>query len=170
MIGLSVIVSLMFIIAAMTDVRSFIIPNWISVGIVLSYCVRWLIAGQTTDLLPDSALAAVMLVMGFGLYAMNWFGAGDIKLMAAGVLWSGHTFALDFLFFTAVLGGIVGLVVLGLRSLDIFLPILPGLHRIIPRVNLVPYGVAIAGAGLITISLQTGLIAMGAQRSSWGLF
>ena len=66
--------------------------------------------------------------------------------------------------------GVLLILVLLLRSLTIFLPALPGLHRIIPRVNLVPYGVAIASAGVITVLLQSGLIGPVLRSGSWGLF
>ncbi|WP_454720301.1 MULTISPECIES: A24 family peptidase [Cupriavidus] len=52
--------------------------------------------------------AAIVLVVGYGLFAMRWVGAGDVKLVAALCLWLEGNVA-TFLLVTSLAGGVLAL-------------------------------------------------------------
>ena len=73
------------------------------------------------------------MAAGFGLFACNLIGGGDVKLMSAIALWAGPMRIFDFLFVTAIMGGLVAAGVLA------------SLH--LRRRHLAPVGGASGGAG-----------------------
>jgi prepilin peptidase CpaA len=92
---------------AVMDVRSGRIPNWLTVGglmsgLLLSFCLqRW--SGLETA-------AGGALVSGgifFVLFMIGGLGAGDVKLMAAVGAWVGMAHAFEVLLVTAISGGIL---------------------------------------------------------------
>ena len=92
-----------------------------------------------------------MIVVGLVMFAGNWIGGGDAKLLAAAALWLGFDHLLSFLIWTAILGGGFSLLILAYRR---FLPPVWLLGqswamRLHDSREGIPYGVAIAGAGLI---------------------
>lgn len=116
---------------------------------------------------PGLLAAAVVLVLGYLLFAMRWVGAGDVKLMAALCLWLGeHSFA--FLIITSLCGGVLALALPVLRSIEMMLAILVvRLHKLLPGgpwslpVALreqsppgIPYGLAIAAGAVIALMLD----------------
>ena len=129
--------------AAVTDIRHFRIPNRIPAALVVAGTV-WILISQSNaqfEVWAHLATAAVVLIVGFGIYAAGWFGAGDAKLLAALSLWFGPVAALVFLFQTAIFGGIFA--IFWLRSGRVRMA-LAGLGMPIdpepPRT--IPYGVA----------------------------
>ena len=98
------------------------------------------------------ACAALVLVFGFAFYAFRWVGGGDAKLAAATTLYFGFGSALPYLLYAALLGGALTLLILAMRRI----PLPPALGRVswIARLhhagNGVPYGIALAAAGLLT--------------------
>jgi prepilin peptidase CpaA len=83
-----------------------------------------------------SAVAAGLLVLVAGTlpFSMGMIGGGDVKLIAASGFVFGLVELLPMVIYTALLGGVVAIVILGLRRFA-------GLD---PSVR-VPYAVAIAG-------------------------
>jgi Flp pilus assembly protein protease CpaA len=127
-----------------------------------------------------------MLVVGFMLFAVHAFGAGDAKLLAAVALWAGPEYVLDLVLVTAVVGGVFSLVIIFARRLsDRFLieyrihaltallfgsrqpsPADPDADtpqpaaRAVSFARPIPYGVAIgAGAALVAYGLLTTSVA-----------
>jgi prepilin peptidase CpaA len=101
--------------------------------------------------------AFVVLVVAFGLFAMRWIGGGDAKLAAATTLWLGFGLTLPYLVHAALLGGVLTLFILILRRLplDTLLagrPWLGWLNRLHDPKQGVPYGIALAAAGMLTYS------------------
>ena len=94
--------------------------------------------------------ALVVLVVAFGLFAMGWIGGGDAKLAAATTLWLGFGLTLPYLVYTALLGGVLTLLILTLRRLPMDFTALPWLARLHDPKQGVPYGIAMAFAGLMT--------------------
>ena len=115
--GLQVVLLAVVLLAGVYDVRSRRIPNWISLsGIVLGIGLNsFLYRG-----LPGLTLALKGFGLGFGvyfvLYALHAMGAGDVKLMAAVGSLVGWRDWLGIFFITAVLGGILALIVVLLRK------------------------------------------------------
>lgn len=98
------------------------------------------------------AAAAIVLAVAFTFFAFGWIGGGDAKLAAATALWMGFGLTLPYLLYAAVLGGTLTLIFLALRRF----PLPPQLMRYewIERLhnsrNGVPYGIALAAAGMMT--------------------
>lgn len=61
--------------------------------------------------------AAIVLVVGYGLFAMRWVGAGDVKLVAVLCLWLGGE-AFAFLVVTSLAGGLLALGMPVLRMVE----------------------------------------------------
>ena len=79
--------------AAINDITSFKIPNWISVLLISAFPVAVVATGTDFSFLWQGALLAVgMLIVGFALFAFKIAGGGDGKLLAAVAPWVGFEF------------------------------------------------------------------------------
>ncbi len=97
------------------------------------------------------AMGLLVLVATFALFSMNMLGGGDAKLMAAGALWMGSEHIIDYLAYVTVFGGILAVAILAYRK---FVPAgamqLPDwAQRLHVEGSGIPYGIAIAAAGLM---------------------
>jgi prepilin peptidase CpaA len=105
------------IVAAIFDIRSRRIPNWLTLGGILLGIVVNLILGP-----PDGgALFALKgLALGFGLYMglymLRAMGAGDVKLMGAVGAFTGAERWFGIFLVTAILGGIAAFVLILTRG------------------------------------------------------
>ncbi len=100
------------------------------------------------------ACALVVLAAGFALFAVRVIGGGDAKLAAATTLWLGFGLTVPYLVYAALLGGVLTLAILALRRMPLtpFLARYRWLERLHDRKSGVPYGIALALAGLLTYS------------------
>ncbi|MEP9367577.1 prepilin peptidase [Xanthobacter sp. VNH20] len=134
-----------------TDLSRRIIPNLIIFALAGGFAV--LVASGRVDELPlRLMLAAGVLAAGFWLFAHDLIGAGDAKLAAALALWLDPSQLPAFALICGVLGALlVGGVTLWAR----------GGWRGLRMAGSLPYGVALAGAGLALFpssSLMTALV------------
>lgn len=137
------------LIAAVEDLRRLVIPN----TVVLALCVLWplQLAASPTISVTGSATAALCAASVFGAGALLFWrglmGGGDVKLLTAATLWAGPGLTPALLVVTAVLGGVLTLVLLSPLALRaVFAPTAAASAA---KQMPVPYGVAIAGAALI---------------------
>jgi prepilin peptidase CpaA len=83
------------------------------------------------------------------LFAFDVLGGGDVKLLSAIALWAGWSLMLPLLFITSVAGAVLAIILLAVRR---FAPrnVPQGrwYRRLVARGEGVPYGIAIAIAGL----------------------
>jgi prepilin peptidase CpaA len=85
------------------------------------------------------------------MFSFGWLGGGDAKLAAATAAWLGWTAILDYGLAAALFGGILTLILLCLRTV----PLPAALARVAWLARLhnagagVPYGIALAAAGLM---------------------
>jgi prepilin peptidase CpaA len=134
--------------AAIEDLRRLVIPN----TVVLSLCMLWplhLAAAPSLTLsegIGAAACATAVFTAGALLFARGLIGGGDVKLLAASTLWAGPHMAPALLVVTAVLGGLLAVVLL---SSSAFRATFPSVAAVGTRPATVPYGVAIAAAALI---------------------
>ncbi len=154
---------LLLLAAAATDVARYRIPNVIVYAIVATF----LVGAAFNFAWPTTALAilagVVMFLVGAGLFAAGLFGGGDVKLIAAMALWTGFAGLPRFLLVMTAAGGLLGLLWLARRRRH--RAALAGNAAIsaegsatgtqpaegaqAPQMpNRIPYGVAIAIAGL----------------------
>jgi prepilin peptidase CpaA len=140
------------IVAGLRDAVSFTIPNWISIALALAYFPAALAVGvPLPDIGTSLALGFGALVIGMGMFAMNWIGGGDAKLLAAATIWIGLPALAPFLLITGVAGGALALFLLQARS-GLLRPLMQQgpawVGRLATPGGDVPYGVAIAVGAL----------------------
>lgn len=138
--------------AAANDLFTMRIPNRISLVLIAGFLLAALLTRMPLETFGIHVATALgVLAATFALFSLNLLGGGDAKLMAAGALWIGGAHIIEFVLFIAVFGGVLAAVILGYRR---FLPegafTLPDwAHRLHVRGGPIPYGIAIAAAGLI---------------------
>lgn len=145
-------------LAASYDLLTMTIPNKLVLALAASFFAIALAVQMPLDVLAmHVACALLVLVVGFTFFALGWIGGGDAKLAAATALWLGFGLAMPYLLYAALLGGALTLAILGLRNLPL-MPILARygwLERLHHPKSGVPYGIALAIAGLLTYSGST---------------
>ena len=111
------------IVAAMRDVTSFTIPNWISLVTVLAFFPAALIARMPVGVLEASVMVGVLaLALGILMFSLGWIGGGDAKLFAACAFWLGWPAIVPFLIWTSLAGGVLALALLWSRKLVAAMP------------------------------------------------
>jgi prepilin peptidase CpaA len=138
--------------AAAGDVAHYRIPNWLCAALALAFPAAALIAGLPPLLIgAHLALGLLAFLLCAGLFALNWMGGGDAKLIAAAVLWLGPSGGPDFLLATALAGGLLALLLIALRSAPVRPRVPAGqawLARLAAPGGPAPYGVAICAGAL----------------------
>lgn len=150
----STIVPLAFIAclvcAAINDVRAMRIPNWISIALVALFAVSASF-GVITAFKAHLLVALAVLVFTFVMFAANWLGAGDAKLLAALALWMGPQHIALFLALVGILGGVFAAMLLTAHWLGQRYALL-STYAVFARSSAwmragkLPYGVPICGA------------------------
>ncbi|WIY54585.1 prepilin peptidase [Devosia sp. YIM 151766] len=146
---------LLMAFAASSDLLTMRISNKLVLVLTAGFLVVALLVELPLQQFAMHVLCAfVVLVVAFGMFAMRWIGGGDAKLAAATTLWLGFGLTLPYLVYTALLGGALTLAVLALRRIPLtpFIARFEWLNRLHDPKQGVPYGVAMAIAGLLTYS------------------
>jgi prepilin peptidase CpaA len=147
---------LLLVLCAYWDIRYRRIPNWATLpGVALGLGLNGLFIGWQG--LKTSGLG---LLVGFAallvLFVLGWMGGGDVKLMAAVGALKGFPFVVSALFYSLVVGVVIGIAMLiwnrkAQRSLlNLFYVIGSRVSRLIPKQNInreetqkIPFGLAI---------------------------
>lgn len=141
------------LVAASMDLLTMTIPNRVSLALVAGFFVLAPFSGLGWgDLAQHVAVALALLLVGMFMFAMRWMGGGDAKLLAATSLWLGYDIQLfHYALIASVFGAILTLFILIYRGMPLFPWALraPWLIRLHDRKEGVPYGVALALAGLV---------------------
>ncbi|WP_332769695.1 A24 family peptidase [Phenylobacterium sp.] len=149
------------IVGALRDVTTYTIPNWISGGLILAFIPAALALGLPLETIGlHFSVGAAALVAAMAMFALGWIGGGDAKLFAAAALWMGWPAVVTFVLLTGVVGGVLALGLLSLRSdmLRGIISIGPSwLGRLATPGESVPYGVAIA-VGALAAFPETALL------------
>ena len=141
-------------VAALTDLTSYTIPNWLSLTLAGAFAA---LAATTGMPLPTVgvhvAMAFAALVAGMAMFAFGWIGGGDAKLLSACCLWFGWPGGREFMLDTALAGGAFSVLLLVARGQTARLFLLPlqtgWFGRLTAKGEPAPYGVAIALGALI---------------------
>ena len=140
--------------AAITDLQRFIIPNWTSILLAISFFICAIASGLSFEAIAAHlAVGAAGLAVGFTLFALGLWGAGDGKLLAAAALWFDPIAAASFVLYGSMAGGVLGAVSIAFiafhanfgRYIGFDLPLLARLR------TQTPYGVAIAAGAMIAL-------------------
>jgi prepilin peptidase CpaA len=137
--------------AGAMDLFTMTIPNRITVALVISFALAAILAPLGwMSLASHVGAGCLMLVVGIGMFAMGWLGGGDAKLLAGAALWFGFEGLLQYLVLVSVAGGLLVLGILMYRkmTLPMWMCRQGWAMRLHTKDGGVPYGVALAAAGL----------------------
>ncbi len=130
---------------AYSDVRSRIIPNWVSVVVAVSFLPAALIgASDLYDILIRYGIGLALLAVCALLFARGMIGGGDAKLLPACSVWMGPQGVAGFIILTAIIGGMLAVIALISRKKNQDDKTPQGL----------PYGVAISLAAILMIAIK----------------
>jgi len=139
-------------LSASMDLLTFTIPNRLCAGIALGYLAFAVLLGAPfADILLNISCALVILTITFVMFSLGWIGGGDAKLAAATAAWLGWSAILDYGLAAALFGGFLTLIIIFARKAP--LPAtFGGIHwltRLHDAKSGIPYGIALAAAGLM---------------------
>jgi prepilin peptidase CpaA len=107
----------LLVAVAIIDVRHLTISNRYCAAVVLLYPFYVLTAPYGVDWVDGAIVGAVALTIGFLLFAMRLAGGGDVKFFAAIAPWAGSHWLAEYVFVTALAGGVFALCMLVHRRL-----------------------------------------------------
>ncbi|HET9936939.1 MAG TPA: prepilin peptidase [Methyloceanibacter sp.] len=139
-------------LAAVTDLFTLTVPNRIVVALALLFFLAAPLAGLgVADIGVHAGLALAALALGFALFSLGLVGGGDAKLFAASCLWLGPQAIVPYALYAALIGGVLGLLLLFWRAqpLPAMLASKGWLVRLHSPNQGMPYGIALAAAGLL---------------------
>ncbi len=150
--GAMVIAGLIMLAAAFSDFKQLRISNKLCLALVAVFPVFVLSSPAEVPWLQHIAVAAAVMLVGFGMYAFRLLGGGDVKMLAAAALWAGPKLIAALLMYTTLAGGILAMafafvafghhIVRQTQSQPAAQPVQPW-HK-----TPVPYGIAIACGGI----------------------
>jgi prepilin peptidase CpaA len=138
-LALHALLAIALMVAAISDLRTRTIPNWLTGGLALLAPALWFAVGM--HVWPDMAFQLGIGIAAFSLFAvfcaLNAMGGGDVKLIGALALWLPLVPTVWMLITMSIIGGVLT-ILFWLR------------HRMTKSTAKleIPYGVAIALAGL----------------------
>ncbi len=138
--------------AASSDLLTMRISNRLVLLLIGGFFVLALLAGLSLELIGmHVASAALVLALSFAFFSFGWIGGGDAKLIAATTLWLGFGSMLPYLVYASLLGGALTLSLLAVRRwpLPLQLRQVVWIDRLHDGKTGVPYGIALAAAGLL---------------------
>jgi prepilin peptidase CpaA len=146
-------------IVAYGDMRTRRIPNVLSLAVAILGLLRIILGHDPIANGQTLAAGAAVFVAAFLLFWYGAIGGGDAKLAAATALLVGYHDLFSFLFLMSVCGGALALAMLARDTLRLWLWLLSSTeaagHIAAPARPTVPYGVAIAAAGVVTLIPNT---------------
>lgn len=138
--------------AAASDLLTMRISNRLVLTLLAGFAVLAPLSGMSLDgLYPHLGAGLVVLVVAFAFYAFGWIGGGDAKLAAVTALWLGWPLLLPFVVYSSLFGGMLTLALLAVRRWPLPAGLIGvdwvmRLHH--PKTG-VPYGIALAAAGML---------------------
>lgn len=149
------------IVAGLHDLITMKIPNWISLALIGAFFpIALLVGAAPLDIAIHVGVGLAALVVGMGMFALNWVGGGDAKLLAASCLWMGLSGVAPFLLWTGLAGGLFCLLLIMARQH--FPMVAPAVSQgwivnLMQPKGDIPYGVAIAIGALMALP-ESGLM------------
>lgn len=144
-LGLMVLLAGLMITAAISDLRRRTISNRLNAAIAVLAVPFWIVGGWSfwPDVPLQFAAALAVFLIFAGLFAIGAMGGGDVKMIGAVMLWIELPLFVPMLTIMAIGGGILSAVMLVKSKI-----------RPSDKAIEVPYGVAIAAAGLWALHQQ----------------
>ena len=137
----------LFIVAAYSDLKSFRIPNLLVAAVALLAVARLIVVCDPTATVYTVGASLIVLAIRFVLFWQRIVGGGDAKLITATALLIGYHDLLSFVVFMSICGAFI--------SLAAFITN----RQQKAKTLYIPYGVAIATAGSVTLLFQSPFVA-----------
>lgn len=144
--------------AAISDLTSYTIPNWISLFLLAAFFPIALYLTIMTDSYSwaDFGLHIVVgvstLIVMMVMFALGWIGGGDAKLFAATAIWWMPFDLLGYTVTTTIAGGAIAIMLILSRNfLPVRLATTGWVHRLLREEKKMPYGLALAFAAMVTL-------------------
>jgi prepilin peptidase CpaA len=140
---------------AYADVQTRRIPNGFIVGVLALAALRVAIENDPRAGLYTLAAGVALFVATFLLFWRGLLGGGDVKLIGATALLIGYHNFFEFLFVMSISGALIAVAVLARDRLALRRATTLALEEQEAQARLtVPYGVAIAAAGVVVLLVQ----------------
>jgi prepilin peptidase CpaA len=171
----SAVVGVVFLLAALLDFLYYRLPNKLFYVIFYLFPI-YIILSFKFHLVSNYLVFVGSLLVGFGLFATALIGGGDAKLLAAVSLWMGWNNLVPFVLWMLILGGVTSGAYLlfprhiyhltaqarrliqkhpilkkSVRFLVSDVDVIEGEVIALQNKRMIPYGICIAGAGLIIL-------------------
>ena len=150
-----VIFPLLMAFAGFSDLFTMRISNKLVLALIVGFFALALFVGlPLSEIGMHLACAALVLVFAFAFFAFGWIGGGDAKLISATTLWLGLGMMLPYLIYASLLGGALTLILLAARRYPLpdRLRAVKWVDRLHDSKTGVPYGIALAVAGILVYS------------------
>jgi len=147
------------VFSAFSDLFTMTIPNRVSALLVFAFfALAAYLPLPWGVLLSHVTCGLAVLALTFGLFQIGWVGGGDAKLASSTALWLSWDSLLDYGVIASLAGGALTVAIILLRWYDLpkALMSIKFIARLADKAAGVPYGIALALAGL-AIFPQSGL-------------
>jgi len=158
-----VLLPALFIAAALWDLASYTIPNFLQLALIGCFVLFVIFSGMAPGAVGWHLLAGLLaLTIGFAVFAFGYVGGGDAKLFACASLWFGLSDLPEYALLSAIFGGVLTLTILSFRKI----PLPKGfgsqdwLKRLHDQRAGIPYGAALA-AGAFAVLPHTDVFRLG---------
>lgn len=138
--------------AACSDLFTMTISNRVSIALVLGFPPLAFALGMPVEsVLSHLSCGAGILAVTFSFFCFGWVGGGDAKLAAATAVWLGWGNMAEYGVAAGVFGGILTLGLIAARRwpLPAVLMRRVWIARLHDEKSGIPYGIALAAAGLV---------------------
>lgn len=147
-----VIFPMLMVFSAFADLFTMTIPNRVSLVLIGGYFLLAIYLQLPWQVVASHVVCGgAILLLTFVLFHFEWIGGGDAKLAASTALWFGWDHLLDYGLAASIAGGVLTLIIMELRRHDLSSKMLS--YRFVAlwadKRNGVPYGIALAIAGLL---------------------
>ena len=142
----------LMVVAAFADLLTMTIPNRLIIALAAGFfIVAALIGLGWADISVHIAVAIGAFALSLALFWLGWIAGGDVKLFVATSLWVGPQWIVAYSFYASALGMSLALILLVWRALRLpsMLASQGWLVRLHSPQEGIPYGIALAGAGLL---------------------
>ena len=162
-----ILLGVLLLLAAFQDAVQLKISNLLCAAILLVGIVSSAVIGVRPGIWQNVVLVIAALTVGTMLFSSGKMGGGDVKLFAATIFWFNLSGALWLLISVTIAGGVLAMIVLGVRMADWSEAMQRRAVVLRPKSG-IPYGVAIAAGALLTMPSAAGQRPVD-PRTNWSI-
>jgi prepilin peptidase CpaA len=158
---LTCVVFITTLASCVSDLRRLRIPNAHVLIVMAAFALAYIVSPEFFGRWWEHLAAfAIVFIVTYAMFAFGMIGGGDAKLGAALALWVGLKGLMPFMFYMAIVGGLLGIAALMIRKNKPFKNCRDGswVSEVQLGKNAVPYGIAItfgAWAGMFYTGFLT---------------